>query len=69
MSNIKLALAIRGHIRDSFTNNRIKHFCEFLCKTYDIDIYIHTWNYFETGNSHRVGELSKKLQKKKVEEK
>ncbi len=64
MSNIKLALAIRGHIRDSFTNNRIKRFCKELCNKYDTDIYIHTCNKFEATDSHRYEELNKKYKKK-----
>ena len=67
MSNIKLALAIRGHIRDSFTNNRIARFCKELCNKYDTDIYIHTWNKFEASNGHRPGELNEKLKNKIVE--
>lgn len=62
MSNIKIALGIRGHIRDSFSNKRMKNFCEYLCELYNIDIYIHSWKFFESENSHRPGELIKKGQ-------
>ena len=67
MSNIKIALAIRGHIRDSFSNNRIKRFCEYICSEYDTDIYIHTWDKWEATDGHRVGELFKDLKQKVVD--
>lgn len=69
MSNIKIALAIRGHIRNSFSNNRMKNFCEYLCELYNIDIYIHSWQFFEAENSHRPGELLKKQQTETVQRK
>ena len=69
MSNIKIALGIRGHIRNSFSNNRIKNFCEYLCELYNIDIYIHSWQFFEAENSHRPGELIKTGQKRVVKRK
>ena len=69
MSNIKIALAIRGHIRNSFSDNRIKNFCEYLCEVYNVDIYIHSWKFFEATNSHRPGELIKKGQTKVVKRK
>ena len=68
MSNIKLALAIRGHIRDSFSNKRMRRFCKNICSNYDTDVYIHTWNKYEASNGHRPGELFENFKEKKVKE-
>jgi hypothetical protein len=46
----KIALILRGHERNVFQTNELSNFITTLTQTYDIDIYIHTWD-LSVGNS------------------
>jgi prefoldin subunit 5 len=50
---MKFIFIIRGHIRESFQNNKLLDFLLKIERLYDIDIYIHTWNVFSNGISWR----------------
>ena len=50
----KLALVIRGHIRNSFLNDKLRDLIKSLAKLYDVDIYIYTWNKINTNDSWRT---------------
>lgn len=50
---MKFIFIIRGHIRESFQNNKLLDFLLKVNLLYDIDIYIHTWNVFSNGISWR----------------
>jgi len=52
-SKPKIALILRGHVRQTFTTSTLYDFIRNLCNTYDIDIYIHTWKTLQTGISWR----------------
>lgn len=45
-SNKKYALILRGHIRDSFNNSKLKNFVSYLHnkENIELDIYIQSWN-------------------------
>ena len=49
----KLSVIIRGHVRDSFLNNKMDIFIKLLTIIYDVEIYIHSWNISEANSSHR----------------
>ena len=51
---------MRGHIRNGFSNDNLYNFLKYINNTYDIDIYIHTWNFIEANRSWR------KLDPKKI---
>lgn len=57
----KIAIALRGHERNSFSNFLLKDLIVNLSKIYDLDIYIHTWNFSEAKLSWR--ELPKERRK------
>lgn len=52
---MKVALGIRGHIRDSLTDSKLREYVYKLCSTrgVDIDIYCHTWKEHEAKSSYR----------------
>jgi hypothetical protein len=49
----KLILIIRGHVRNSFSNNILYSLIKRLSVEYDIDIFIHTWNIMQSDVSWR----------------
>lgn len=49
----KLAVTVRGHIRDAFQTDRFVRFLEQLGHQFDVDIYLHTWHESEAKNSYR----------------
>lgn len=59
MTNI--AIIIRGHIRNSMTNNKLNELISQLVNLYNVDIYIHTWNKFEAKSSWRQLDNSNQL--------
>jgi hypothetical protein len=53
---MKIALALRGHIRDGLTDARLRQFVEKLMSTRRIsgcDVYCHTWKEHEAKSSYR----------------
>jgi hypothetical protein len=52
---MKLAVMIRGHVRDSFQDDQLDKFLLLLGKEFDVSIHIHTWNISEArkGSSWR----------------
>ena len=49
----KIAIALRGHERNSFYRSELRDLISDLSNAYDIDIYIHTWNFSEAKLSWR----------------
>lgn len=49
----KIALAIRGHERDAFSDSELSDFVFNMSVKYDIDIFIHTWTLSEASYSWR----------------
>lgn len=54
----KIALLLRGHIRNGFADDNLYNYIKTLLQIYDVDIYIHTWNESEAKRSWR--ELNRK---------
>ena len=50
---MKVALLLRGHIRDSLFSNDLHDFVKKLYNLYSVDLFIHTWNVVSSGKSHR----------------
>lgn len=49
-----MIILLRGHIRNSFNDNRLYFFVKNLCKIYkNITIYIHTWDILQNNLSWR----------------
>ncbi|AGE59641.1 hypothetical protein ATCVTN60342_082R [Acanthocystis turfacea Chlorella virus TN603.4.2] len=48
-----LKIAIRGHIRNSFSTNKLYDFLKRLTQIYDTKIYIHTWDVKQVSTSWR----------------
>jgi len=40
----QIVVIIRGHIRDGFSNDKLRKFVDFLVKHYNARIFIHTWS-------------------------
>ena len=40
----QIVVIIRGHIREGFTNDKLRNFVQFLIKHYHARIFIHTWS-------------------------
>lgn len=53
LSDKKIAILIRGHIRESFKNERLYNFLKKLKSLYKVDIYLHTWHKSEARVSWR----------------
>ena len=53
MSKKPLILALRGHVRDSFTNGRLHNFVKFLSVKYELTVYLHTWDIVQSNLSWR----------------
>ena len=49
----KIILLLRGHIRNSFKDNKLFNFVKYLSENYNLKIYIHTWNVFSSSLSWR----------------
>lgn len=49
----KLALMIRGHIRDAFSDDLLKTFIQKMKQNFDLDIFCHTWHESEAKISYR----------------
>jgi hypothetical protein len=49
----KIALTLRGHIRDSFDNDKLYNFLKKLTTEYDVDIYIYTFNIKNAGKIYK----------------
>jgi hypothetical protein len=47
--NDKIALTLRGHVRDTFDNQYLYEFLQKATRIYDIDIYIYTFNIKSSG--------------------
>ena len=62
----KLLLVLRGHIRNAFDNPKIKELVELLNKTYNVEIYMQTWDKQECESTWR--NVDKKLQSINVTE-
>ena len=48
-----LNVILRGHIRDSFQKRNLYDYLHELTKTYSINIYLHTWNIYQSSLSWR----------------
>jgi len=48
-----MILVLRGHIRNSFNDDRLYNFIKQLHINFDITIYIHTWNIVQNNLSYR----------------
>ena len=49
----KINLIFRGHVRDAFDNERLNSYVSEIRKSYEINIYINTWNEIECKRSWR----------------
>ena len=56
----KLILVFRGHIRTAFDNTKIIELVELLNKSYNVEIYMQTWDKKECENTWR--NVDKRLQ-------
>jgi hypothetical protein len=52
-SKPSLKVAIRGHVRDSFSTNKLYDFLRRLTQIYDTEFYIHTWDVKQVSMSWR----------------
>lgn len=51
---MKLALCIRGHIRDGLIDSNLAQFIDFLQnQNFSVDLYLHTWKESEAKSSYR----------------
>ena len=50
---MKIALALRGHERNAFSDDELFNFVNSLSKKYDLHLYMHTWNLSEAEASWR----------------
>lgn len=50
----KIALVLRGHIRDTFDDYMLKNFIQKLCSQFKVDIYCHSWSETEAKLSYRA---------------
>ena len=50
---MKVALLLRGHVRDSLFSNDLHDFVKRLYDLYSVDLFIHTWNVVSSGGGHR----------------
>ena len=58
----KLAIALRGNERNSFEDKDLYNYIKELSKSYETDIYIHTWNLSEAASSWRpVSKIRKQI--------
>ncbi len=53
MEKPTIILLLRGHIRDSFKDNKLFNFVSELQNIYNVKLYIHTWNVYSTNLSWR----------------
>jgi hypothetical protein len=51
--NKRLIIMIRGHIRDSFSDTRLRNLILVLSRKYNTTIYLHTWNILQGNKSWR----------------
>jgi len=56
----KIALLLRGHVRESFNDKRLYNFIERLVFEYDVDIYVYTFNIKDAGRIYTDKEVDKK---------
>lgn len=49
----KINLLIRGHIRNSFDDERLKNLIRLFSEKFEVQIFIHTWNVVQNGISWR----------------
>ena len=50
---MKINILIRGHVRNSFDNDKFHLLIKEICDDFECDIYIHTWNVIQTSRSWR----------------
>ena len=48
-----LKIVLRGHVRDSFSTNKLYRFLKRLTQIYDTEFYIHTWSVKQVSMSWR----------------
>ncbi len=53
-TNKKLIVMIRGHVRDSFGDPRLRQLIESLSQKYNTTIYLHTWDILQSDKSWRT---------------
>lgn len=63
----KLAITIRGHVRDSLNDNLLYDFLRKITQLYDIDIYIYTFDIKSSGKIYT--KENKEIDKSKITEK
>ena len=51
---VKIAVLLRGHIRNSFKNSKLREFINLLSKLFTVDLYIQTWHESEAKLSWRL---------------
>jgi hypothetical protein len=65
MQQEKIALLLRGHVRESLDNKTLYNFlCELVSK-YNVDIYVYTFNIKSSGKIYKINE---DIDKKKISE-
>lgn len=57
MSKKAINLVLRGHIRSSFDDGRLKSFVDRICEEFDVGIYVQTWSIVQNGLSWRALEV------------
>jgi hypothetical protein len=50
---MKIAVCIRGHIRNALNDNQLKDYIQKLSTIYDTDLFLHTWKESEAKSSYR----------------
>lgn len=50
---MKIAICIRGHIRNALNDNQLKDYIKKLSTMYDVDLFLHTWKESEAKSSYR----------------
>ena len=66
VSNTKIAILLRGHVRNGFDNSMIKDYIIELQNLYNIDLFIHTWDVKEANRSWRKLTIPKEIISKKT---
>jgi len=67
MSTNNLIIILRGHIRNSFTDNKLYDLIKEISQNYNILIYIHTWNIQQSNVSWRhVNEINNIITKEVI---
>lgn len=65
--NNKIAITLRGHVRDSLNDNLLYDFCKKIMNLYNVDIFIYTFNIKSSGKIYT--KENKEIDKTQITEK